>query len=193
LKKEKTSNNIFLIIAIIIVIVIFIVSLGQINITQNNIIQEKEKDLSKLKHQHQKLKGIIEKKEGLNKKLNRKFKWIYFGVRFGLFLLYSCYNLALYLTNFITDLDDFLNFNELALIVISIFSFLTFGTFANLAKFIQDIKMKLEIRIYRKYENLNKEIEIHKIEINSLSTSIQSKQTELIEHQNTIKAETKTL
>jgi hypothetical protein len=182
--KKENNNTIFIILIIIAVIIIYIASLGQVNIVQNNVIQEKEKNLSKLKRRHQKLKTLIEKKESLNKKLNKKFKWIYFGVRFGLTAMYITFNLFLFLYLKITEIGEILDWNEVAIITISIFSFLTFGTFTKLSQFIQDIKMKLEIRIYSNYENLVDEIKKNKNEIKSLSIKIE--ETQLIQDKKTI-------
>ncbi|WP_298367592.1 hypothetical protein [uncultured Lutibacter sp.] len=188
-ENERGSNILFIIFVIIIFAIIYIASLGNITISEKEKIKEKEKDLSKLKNRHHKLKEIVEKKEVLNKKLNKRFKLIYFGVRLGFLSLYVGYNFILYFFNLINGLDDFLNYNELALIVISIFSFLTFGTFANLSKFIQDIKMKLEVRTYNKYVNIDEEIKKDKKEIKSLSVSIDLKETQLIEDKKTIEIE----
>ena len=174
---KKENNNTFLIILIIIiVIIIYIASLGQVNIIQNNFTEEKEKNISKLNRIHQRLKILIEKKEDLNKKLNKKFKWIYFGVRFGLTTIYIGFNIVLYTIFNITDIGEILNWNEAAIIMITLFSFLTFGTFANVNSFIQNIKMKLEIRIYNRYENLNDEILMHKSEENLLCNKIKNLQ-----------------
>lgn len=188
-ENERGSNILFIIFVIIIFAIIYIASLGNITISEKEKIKEKEKDLSKLKNRHNKLKEIVEKKEVLNKKLNKRFKLIYFGVRLGFLSLYVGYNFILYFFNLINGLDDFLNYNELALIVISIFSFLTFGTFANLSKFIQDIKMKLEVRTYNKYVDLDEVIKKNKKEMKSLSISIQTKETQLIEDKKTIEIE----
>jgi len=187
--KKESNNTLLIIIIIIVVIIIYIASLGQVNIIQDNVTEEKEKNISKLKRRHQKLKILIEKKEGLNKKLNKKFKWIYFGVRLGLTSIYICLNLVLYLYFNITDIGEILNWNEVAIITISVFSFLTFGTFTNLSKFIQDIKMKLEVHTYNKYVNLNEEIKKNKKEMKSLSVSIDVKETQLIEDKKTIEIE----
>lgn len=184
---KKDSNNTFLIILIIIiVIIIYIASLGQVNIIQNNVFNEKEKNISKLKRRHQKLQTLIEKKEDLNKKLNKKFKWIYFGVRFGLTSIYISFNIILYSFFNITVIGEILNWNEAAIIIITLFSFLTFGNFTNVSNFVQAIKMKLEIRIYSKYVNLNNEINSHKNDEEFLIQSINTEETELIEIKKTI-------
>lgn len=181
MKKEK-DNNILLIITIVIVILIFIGSFGQVNIA----IEKEEKPsntnesyLNSLQKEYQKLKALIKQKEALNIRLNKKFKRIYFGVRLGLTLVYLGYNALLFFIFKITALGDLLNWNQLAIIIISIFSFIAFGTFANVKEYIHNLKMKLESSVYKKHVNLNDELIIHKQKAIKLTTTINKVQLKL--------------
>lgn len=181
MKKEK-DNNILLIITIVIVILIFIGSFGQVNIA----IEKEEKPnsndenyLNTLQKEYQKLKALIKQKEALNIRLNKKFKRIYFGVRLGLTFVYIGYNALLFFVFKITKLGDLLNWNQFAIIIISIFSFIAFGTFANVKEYIYNLKMKLESSVYKKHVTLNDELIIHKQKAIELTATINKVQLKL--------------
>jgi hypothetical protein len=189
MSKEENSFGFWEILIIVLIIIIFIVSFGQMDIAlekESTNKEEKEKDnLTKLQARHKKLKELIKKKEELYLKLNKKFKRIYFGVRFVLASLYVGYNASLYFVFKITNLADLLNWNQFALIVIALFSFIAFGTLANVQDFINNIKMRLESRTYDKYVDITEQLEVHKNEELVLTATITKKKAkiELIKQQ----------
>ncbi|GAA4237513.1 hypothetical protein GCM10022291_24470 [Postechiella marina] len=174
--SEQEKNNTFLLIfVIVIVIIIYVGSFGQVDLTIENVSKQNNEDklnLGKLKSRYNKLKTLIQKKESLNIKLNKKFKRIYFGVRLVLTSIYLGYNALLYFVFNITNLGDLLNCNQLALIVIALFSFIAFGTLANVQDFINNIKMRLESRTYNKYVDITEQIETHKKEAVKLTATM---------------------
>ena len=182
MSKEESNNSLLIVIIIVIVIIIYIGSFGQVDITLEKGSKENDKaknNLSKLQARHKKLKELIQKKEQLNIKLNKKFKRIYFGVRFVLAALYVGYNALLYFVFKITNLGDLLNWNEFAVIVIALFSFIAFGTFANVKDFIYNIKMKLEVKTYNKYIDINEQLEAHIEEATKLTATITKTQLKI--------------
>ena len=175
MSKQKKNNTFLLIFVIVIVIIIYVGSFGQVDLTLEKVSKENDEEklnLSKLKSRYNKLKTLIQKKESLNIKLNKKFKRIYFGVRFVLASIYVGYNALLYFVVNITNLGDLLNWNELAVILIGLFSFIAFGTFANVKGFIANIKMRLESKTYNKYVDITEQLETHKEEEIKLTASI---------------------
>lgn len=179
---KKHIKNFLIILAFVAVIVIFITSLGTVNITEIQELKENkdsENNLSKLQSRHKRLKFLIQKKEELNLRLNKKFKRIYFGVRIVLVALYIGYNALLYFVFNITKLSDLLNYNQLAIIVITLCSFIAFGTFANVKEFVANIKMTLESKTYSKHINLDEELTKHKIDESHLIASIHTTQLKL--------------
>ena len=176
--KEDGSSwleRFLLILTVVVLIIIFVATLGQIDIPLEKGKRDSDEEtdtLSKLQTRHKKLKAIIQRKEALNIKLNKKFKFYYFCVRFGLASLYVGCNVLLYFVFNITKLGDILNWNQLVIIVITLFSFLTFGTFTNVKEYIQTIKMRLEIKTYKKYLNITDQLETHKGEQSTLIASI---------------------
>jgi hypothetical protein len=185
MSKEENSFGFWEILIIVVIIIIFIVSFGQMDIAldkESTDKEEKEKErdnLTRLQARHKKLKELIKKKEELYLKLNKKFKRIYFGVRFVLASLYVGYNASLYFVFKITNLADLLNWNQFALIVIALFSFIAFGTLANVQDFINNIKMRLESRTYDKYVDITEQLEVHKNEELFLTASITSTQLKI--------------
>lgn len=181
-KEEKEVNIALAIIIIVIVILVFVVSFGQVDVTLSSPSKKKAQpkfDLKKLQSRYKKLKALIEKKEALNIKLNKKFKRIYFGVRLVLASIYVGYNALLYFVFEITNLGDLLNWNQFALVVIALFSFIAFGTLANVKDFIDTIKMRLESKTYNKYVNITEQLELHKREEVRLTAKISSRKKEL--------------
>jgi hypothetical protein len=175
--SEQEKNNTFLLILVIVIaIIIYVGSFGQVDLTiergGTKQIDDVKNNLNKLQSRHKKLKALIQKKESLNIKLNKKFKRIYFGVRFVLASLFVGYNALLYFVFKITNLGDLLNWNQFALVVMALFSFIAFGTLANVKGFIENIKMRLESRTYHKYVNITEQLEIHKEDEMKLTASI---------------------
>jgi Na+/proline symporter len=174
--SEQEKNNTFLLIFIIVfVIIIYVGSFGQVDLTIEKVSKQNDEvkdNLNKLQSRHEKLKALIQKKEALNIKLNKRFKRIYFGVRFVLASVYVGYNAILYFVFNVTKLGDVLNWNQFALIVIALFSFIAFGTLTNVQDFINTIKMKLESRTYDKYVDITEQLETHKEEAIKLTATI---------------------
>ncbi|TYB71880.1 hypothetical protein ES676_12130 [Bizionia saleffrena] len=185
--SEQEKNNTFLIIlVIVIVIIIYVGSFGQVDLTLEKVSKQNDEvkdNLNRLQSRHKKLKDLIQKKEALNLKLNKKFKHIYFGVRLVLASIYLGYNALLYFVFNITNLGDILNWNQFALMVIALFSFIAFGTFTNVKDFIGNIKMRLESRTYNKYVDITEQLEAHKEEVTELTATI-TKTTEQIQISN---------
>ncbi|WP_075344673.1 hypothetical protein [Tenacibaculum agarivorans] len=175
MNKKNSNNNFLIVLVIVIVIIIYVASLGKVDVTlekSNNQNDEEKNNLSKLKARHKKLETLIQKKQELSTKLNKKFKRIYFGVRLVLSSLFVGYNLLLYFFFNITNLGDLLNWNQFALIIMALFSFITFGSFANVKEFVQNIKMRLELRTYDKYKDIFEQLKNHKEEAIRITASI---------------------
>ncbi|CAM1372941.1 conserved membrane hypothetical protein [Tenacibaculum litopenaei] len=175
MNKDKSYNSFIIVLVIVIVIIIYVASLGQVEVTLEKSTKENDEEnnsLSKLQLRHKKLKELIQRKEQLNIKLNKKFNRIYFGVRFVLASLFIGYNLILYFVFKITKLGDLLNWNQLVLIIMALFSFIAFGTLTNVKEFVQNIKMRLELRTYDKYRDITEQLENHKEEVTKITTSI---------------------
>jgi hypothetical protein len=179
MRRQENSFGFWEILFIVVIIIVFIASLGQVAIPLEKEIKVKdegENDLTKLQVRHKKLKELISKKEALNINLNKKFKRIYFGVRFVLASLFVGYNALMYFVFNINKLGDLLNWNQFALIIMALFSFIAFGTLANVRDFIQNIKMRLESKTFNKYVDITEQIETHKEEAIKLTETITKRQ-----------------
>lgn len=179
MRRQENSFGFWEILFIVVIIIVFIASLGQVAIPLEKEIKVKdegENDLTKLQVRHKKLKELISKKEVLNINLNKKFKRIYFGVRFVLASLFVSYNALMCFVFNINKLGDLLNWNQFALIIMALFSFIAFGTLANVRDFIQNIKMRLESKTFNKYVDITEQIETHKEEAIKLTETITKRQ-----------------
>ena len=161
MKKQNSRIGILLIIiAIIVVIIVYVVSLG----TVNSGFKEFKDNKEQAKIRHKKLVELIQKKEALKIKLDKKFKRIYFSVRVGLVLIWFTSLSIFYFLGFIKNIGDGLNYSEASILILIVFNFLTFGTLTNLENYLSLVKTKTENWIYGKYIDIDVEIESDKSE-----------------------------
>lgn len=179
--KKKYLWIFIAVISVIIVFLIYVFTFGHVDITEEKkkqfCLEGEKENLSKLENRHQKLKLLIRRKEDLNRKLERRFRWIYFGVRLFLSSLYVGFNILLYNVFNITKLSEILNWNQLMILVISLFSFVAFGTFANAKEYVAKIKLWIELRTYSRYVNISEKLNEHKKDEISLTSAILDKQS----------------
>jgi hypothetical protein len=151
---------------LIVAIVVYIASLGRLNVTSHDGAKRKElnDDKEKTRARHRKLLSLIQQKRNLADKLRRRFKLAYFFVRIGLVGIFVVYDVALYRFFKIKTLGEILNWNEAALIVVALSSFVTFGSFANVRGFVDGCKIRLENIVYGKYVDIEDQIDEHKQE-----------------------------
>lgn len=148
---------------IVFAIVIYVGSLGTVDLVKTEEKKQSKSSLS-LAHRHRKLKELIEKKEVLHKKLKRRFRRLYFIVRFMLGSIYISFNVFMYYQMGVTDLGTLLNYNELAILLIAVFSFIAFGSLNCVHDFINSIKQRNEVWVYGKYISIESDIENHKLQ-----------------------------
>lgn len=193
--KRNYTSVVITVIFFIAVLCLFVFTFGQIDIIEKKDklhTEGKSDKINRLQNRYQKLKILIERKEELNNKLKKKFKRIYFGVRVLLIVLYIGYSVVLYYIFNITKLGDLLNWNQLALLVISVFSFIAFGTITNAIEFITKVKMWIESKVYSKHIDIENELDRHKREDVFLATTISEKQLLISNNQTNNKDENDT-
>jgi hypothetical protein len=177
--KQNTKKRIpwwgwlIIIIVIVIIIVAYVASLGTIDLTKKEAIPEEFKDTREAARlRHEALKKELERMVSLRDHLNRRFKWVYTGVRVVLVLLWVSFLFLLYYFDVVNTLEDALNYSEASFIVIAIMNFITFGSFADLKDFLSIIKTRVENWVWAQNIDLHVEIELKNQEIASLSTVI---------------------
>ena len=162
-KKSNPVNIIIIVIIIVFVIVFFVVTLGQIETASLNVLPAEFKDNSAAsKSRHKRLLELIQKKEGLKSKLDKRFRITFFAVRIVLVALWFSVLFTFYKLDLIKDLEDVLNYSQASLFLLFILNFITFGTITELKNFIDVIKTKSENWVYGKYINLNDKIALDK-------------------------------
>lgn len=172
---DRKISNIWIVLVIILIIVIFILSFGKISSDEIKIIPNEFKDSKEeAKRKHERLLGIIEKKEDLKLRLDKKFKQVYFFVRIGLVTLWLLLLLPFYINGFIKNLNDLLSFSEACILIIIIVNFITFGTITNLKNYLRVIKNKTENWVYGKYINIDKAIIADKNNLAALTQEMNS-------------------
>lgn len=137
-----------------IIIVFFLLSWFK-NFKDSECYQEKK---NKAKRQCDRYKQILQKKEKLRKKLNRIFAIFYFLTRVLIFSIWVGIIYGLYHFNYIKDINDFLTYSELTIMVIIAVNFLLFGTFKDASKFVSEIRIQIENWVYGRYINLEESI-----------------------------------
>lgn len=173
-KKESSVNWFVVVLIIFLFIIVYLATFGQVNINveNNKVIKDSAEVLSKLKIRHQKLKALIDKKEQLSKKLKLRFRLAYISVRLLFVGIFVSYNGILYYGYGLKELGVLLNWNELALIGVTLISFISFGSLASLKDFLDNVRMKLEVWVYSKKVFIDDDIQTHKVEVKQIALNI---------------------
>ena len=169
--KRDVKQEVLIVILIIIAIIFYLFTFGKFS-SKGKQPEEFRDDNLQAKIRHQKLTKLLESQKGLKQKLNKKFRLIYFCVRFLLVLFWIGIMSILYIFSIIKDLGDFLNYSELSVIIIITLYFLVFGTVKDLNNFLDLFKTKTENLVYGKYVNINEKIDENQKEVELLATKI---------------------
>lgn len=121
-------------------------------------------DLAEVERKRQYLEAELEKKNVLKKKLKKKFKLIYFGVRVSLVSIWFGVLAGFYFLGQINSLEDFLNYTELSVLLILSFNFLTFGSIKDFKAYMEILKTRTQIWVYGGYIDLDDQINAIEIE-----------------------------
>ena len=187
MSKKPNDKHLLLYIVIAFVIIIAIIALlvsfGKIDFLNETESTNNDNDLSerklKLEHRHKKLKELIERKKELRIKLQNKFRWIYFWVRFGLLFICATYNFFIWKFELAKDLGTFLNYNEVVLLILFALNFLFFKNLIGLKEIIDYVKNIVENRVYKKYIKIEIQIDVHSNEAVFLETELQKIEDEI--------------
>jgi len=151
-------------IAIIAVVALLILSLGKIDWSRKKATSPKKTQtlddrIESIRIEHAEIEEILADKKKLKEKLARRFKRVYFLVRLVLLIIWALINLGFYLTGIASTLEDFLNVNQVIVIGFIAVAFLYSGGLSSISAGIGYIKNVVENIVYRKYLNLEAEIE----------------------------------
>ena len=159
----KRNDWILLGLFIILIVVIYLVSFGNIDITKSEEAKTKtieERRIFALRRR-KKLLALVKEKESLQKKLNKRFRILYFGLRLLLVGTVIGYNLILYFGFKITQIGLILQWNQIAFLIIAVVLFLTFGTFTNVKNIVNYFKIFIDNWVYSRFIKLPVQIEQH--------------------------------
>lgn len=175
-RKEREHDNeiIIAVLLIIVLVIIFLVTFGKVDANDLRPPEEFKEDKEKAKKRNVRLRALIEKKWELQKKLDRKFRYIFFFVRVGLLTIWAGIIYGFYYLGFIHNLGDFLNYSHASILGLVTLNFLTFGTLTNLNNYLDLIKMRTRNWVYGKYVNLEDSIEENQEEANKLVAQIET-------------------
>lgn len=160
--KIKLGWRGWLVVLLFGVIIFFLISSWFKNFKDSENYQEKK---SKAKSKYERYKQILQKKEKLRRKLNRIFTISYFFTRVLIFSVWGGIIYGLYHFNYIKDINDFLTYSELTIMIIIAVNFLLFGTFKDASRFISEIRIQIENWVYGKYINLDERMKTIKIRL----------------------------
>jgi hypothetical protein len=189
-KIIKTLFYIVIAIVILVAIVILFSSGGKVDLLSdsNKKNDRDEKSLEErkeiFKHRHKKLQALIERKKELNIKLKKKFRIIYFCVRLLLLFIWFVFNLILWEFHIANSLGDFLNFNEAVLLLLFALNFLFFRNLIGLKEIIDYVKNYIENAVYKKYIQIEIQIENHSTEAVYLENEMKKIEDEIIMNNN---------
>lgn len=173
-EKEDDKETLLIIFVIVFIVIIYIATLGNVNIGDGIKFPSEFKDSKEdAERKHKRLEALVDKQEALKRRLNTRFKFVYFFVRLvfvgfwvGMIILLSVFGL-------VSTLSDILDWSEAFLLVLLIANFLTFGTLTNLENFIDILKNKIENWIYGKHVKIDGKIETNKNELKVIETVIE--------------------
>jgi len=169
--NKVSLKTIVIIVLVIAIIALFIFSLGQYNPTKISKPEEFKESREDAKRKHAWYKEIVKNQKKLKDQLDKRFEIIYFGVRFGLVLLWAGIIFALYSLGLIVGVMGIITYTSGLAAFAVVTNFLTSGTYYDLKDFAEEIKVKTENWVYGKYLNLEKKIERKQQEINRLEES----------------------
>ena len=172
--KKKKIADYYLVIAIVIIVilVLYVISFGKISTNNIGVPKEYKDSKEEAKRKHKRIKGLLEKQIAHKNKLEKIAKRVFLGVRIGLVLLWIAIMSGFWYFNFITDLEDFLNYSEAGILLLVTINFLTFGTITDLKEYIDLLKTKTYNWVFGKYINIGEKIETNKNNLVKLDDKI---------------------
>lgn len=172
-KKEKEEKTFLIVLAIVLIIIIYIITFGKVNIGNGDKFPSEFKDSKEeAERKHKRLRALVNKQEALKRKLNKRFKLVYFFVRLVFVGLWFGSIFLLFVFRVVSNLSDILDWSEAFLLILLIANFLTFGTLSNLESFITILKNKIENWIFGKYVKIDEKIDLNKSELKIIENQI---------------------
>lgn len=166
--KYSTQNAVIAAVIVIIIILVYIITLG-------NAKRKKEESLHS---RHKRLKDLMQKKSKAALRVKKFNKRVYFWIRLLLSLGYISINIFCFFYLVEEDLGDLLNYNQVGIICFILLSFISFGNLDGLRLYIKKLKVWLEIKTYKKFEEDNIR---HQKELAAIETEIKkSRETKTI-------------
>lgn len=167
-QKDNRRLIILIIVILVIAIIVYAVSFGQIDYIsddKDDSIKEKQR-LEGLRYL--KLRALIEKKTGLKKKLDRRFRFIFLSVRILFVLIYIGLNALLCHFWNINDLGSVMNWNQAVWISLIALNGIFIGSELTLKNVVNYFKTVIKNQVYSKYVNIDQQIETHQNEVHQL-------------------------
>lgn len=174
-KESDTSVNTFIWAIIIIVIVIaFILTLGAFYKTESNDnkFESIEDKIKKAKEKHKRLEEHLKKKKELKIKLEKKFFRIYLTIRILIISIMVSYNFIFWKMNLVNSVGDFVDINEVVVLIFGLMIFLVSREFKGLDEMISYTKNLIENKVYGKYVTLDDRIICDETELKKIGSEI---------------------
>lgn len=164
-EENKNDSTWLFVIIVIILLIFYFASLGNINPASfGKLPDELKESKEKAKQRHKRLLAILERQQALKARLDRRFRSIYFIIRFAFVFSWFAFLFILNRFGLVTNLGDALNWSEAIILFLLVVHFLTFGKISNLEKFIDLLKTKIENWLYGKHINLADKINSNQVE-----------------------------
>lgn len=172
-EKEEDEKTFLIVLVIVLIVIIYIATLGNVNIGNGIKFPSEFKDSNEeAERKHKRLEALVDKQEVLKRRLNTRFKFVYFFVRLVFVGLWVGMIILLSVFRLVSTLSDILDWSEVFLLVLLVVNFLTFGTLTNLENFINILKNKIENWIYGKHVKIDEKIVTNKQELKVIETQI---------------------
>lgn len=174
MRRKKRTNWLLIFLGVVIIIILIIVTFGQFKPklegetkTDNNKITTDE--LRKIYQET--IVKLKAESEILFKKSKKRFNIIYFCLRLFFVFIWLGINFSLYYLLNIKDIGLIINYNNIFLLVGIVIIFLIFGRLTTLKEFIENIKERIELRVFRQHHEFQEYIGEFESKLNKLDNS----------------------
>lgn len=168
MKGKVSLKTIIVILLVVAIIALFIFSLGQYNSAKIVKDQGFIEDYEEAKRRHRWYKKVIRNQKKLKDQLDKRFKWIYRGVRVGIILAWVGIMLTLFSLGLISGLTGVATYTAVLGGFIVGANYLTSGTYYNLRDFLESIKIRAENWVYAGFLDLEDTIKASQSEVEQL-------------------------
>jgi hypothetical protein len=172
-KNWKWWHWLLLVLVVTAGIILFVVTLGKIDLNAGS--DEKLSTTEKKRLAKERIKQYeieLAKDQALKQKLDKRVTRIFAGTRVLLVGLWGSVMCVFWNAGFIHNISDFLTYTEATLLAVVTINFITFGSITSVESFIEWVKNRIAIKVYKHNVMLPEVIENKQKEMKELEAIV---------------------